>query len=72
MPTPAIGTARCLFWPVSLLTLSRKHCRPLNNGAFAENIITRGLDLTQLKIGDRMKIATRKKNTFKIKIIKTS
>ncbi len=28
----------------------------LKNGAFAENIITRGLDLTQLSIGDRLKI----------------
>ena len=28
----------------------------LRNGAFAENIITRGLDLTNLKIGDRLQI----------------
>ncbi len=28
----------------------------LKNGAFAENIITRGLDLTRLKIGDRLRI----------------
>jgi MOSC domain-containing protein YiiM len=28
----------------------------LKNGAFAENIITRGLDLTQLSVGDRLKI----------------
>ena len=28
----------------------------LKNGAFAENIITRGLDLTALKIGDRLRI----------------
>jgi MOSC domain-containing protein YiiM len=28
----------------------------LRNGAFAENIITRGLDLTNLKIGDRLLI----------------
>jgi len=28
----------------------------LKNGAFAENIITRGLDLTQLSIGDQLKI----------------
>jgi MOSC domain-containing protein YiiM len=28
----------------------------LRNGAFAENIITRGLDLTILKIGDRLQI----------------
>jgi MOSC domain-containing protein YiiM len=28
----------------------------LKNGAFAENIITRELDLTQLSIGDRLKI----------------
>jgi len=28
----------------------------LKNGAFAENIITRGIDLTVLKIGDRLRI----------------
>ena len=28
----------------------------LKNGAFAENIITRGLDLTQLSVGDRLQI----------------
>ncbi|OGR00730.1 MAG: molybdenum cofactor sulfurase [Deltaproteobacteria bacterium RIFOXYD12_FULL_50_9] len=28
----------------------------LKNGAFAENIITRGLDLTALKVGDRLRI----------------
>jgi len=28
----------------------------LKNGAFAENIITRGIDLTTLKIGDRLQI----------------
>jgi len=28
----------------------------LKNGAFAENIITRGLDLSSLKIGDRLQI----------------
>lgn len=28
----------------------------LKNGAFAENIITRGIDLTALKIGDRLQI----------------
>jgi len=28
----------------------------LKNGAFAENIITRGLDLTALKIGDRLQV----------------
>jgi MOSC domain-containing protein YiiM len=28
----------------------------LKNGAFAENIITRGIDLTQLAIGNRLKI----------------
>ena len=28
----------------------------LKNGAFAENIITRGLELTALKIGDRLRI----------------
>jgi MOSC domain-containing protein YiiM len=28
----------------------------LKNGAFAENIITRGLDLTSLRIGDRLRI----------------
>jgi MOSC domain-containing protein YiiM len=28
----------------------------LKNGAFAENIITRGIDLTRLNIGDRLKI----------------
>jgi MOSC domain-containing protein YiiM len=28
----------------------------LKNGAFAENIITRGLDLSQLSVGDRLKI----------------
>jgi len=28
----------------------------LKNGAFAENIITRGLDLTQLAVGSRLKI----------------
>lgn len=28
----------------------------LKNGAFAENIITRGIDLTLLKIGDRLKV----------------
>ncbi len=28
----------------------------LKNGAFAENIITRGLDLTQLSVGNRLKI----------------
>lgn len=28
----------------------------LKNGAFAENIVTRGLDLTNLKIGDRLQI----------------
>lgn len=28
----------------------------LKNGAFAENIITRGLDLTTLKIGDRLQV----------------
>ncbi|MDT8334417.1 MAG: MOSC domain-containing protein [Desulfurivibrionaceae bacterium] len=28
----------------------------LKNGAFAENIITRGLDLTALKIGDRLRV----------------
>ena len=28
----------------------------LKHGAFAENIITRGLDLTSLKIGDRLRI----------------
>jgi MOSC domain-containing protein YiiM len=28
----------------------------LKNGAFAENIITRGIDLTQLGIGNRLKI----------------
>ena len=30
----------------------------LKNGAFAENIITRGLDLTQLSIGDRLKVGS--------------
>ena len=28
----------------------------LKNGAFAENIITRGIDLTTLKIGDRLRV----------------
>ena len=28
----------------------------LKNGAFAENIITRGIDLTMLKIGDRLQV----------------
>ena len=28
----------------------------LKNGAFAENIITRGVDLTSLKIGDQVKV----------------
>jgi len=28
----------------------------LKNGAFAENIITRGLDLTKLKIGDQLRV----------------
>jgi MOSC domain-containing protein YiiM len=28
----------------------------LKNGAFAENIITRGIDLTQLAVGNRLKI----------------
>jgi MOSC domain-containing protein YiiM len=28
----------------------------LKNGAFAENIITRGIDLTSLRIGDRLRI----------------
>ena len=28
----------------------------IKNGIFAENIITRGLDLTSLKIGDRLQI----------------
>jgi MOSC domain-containing protein YiiM len=28
----------------------------LKNGAFAENIITRGIDLTQLSVGDRLKV----------------
>ncbi len=28
----------------------------LKNGAFAENIITRGIDLTSLKIGDRLRV----------------
>ena len=28
----------------------------LKNGAFAENIITRGLDLTRLKIGDQLRV----------------
>jgi len=28
----------------------------LKNGAFAENIITRGLDLTQLSVGDRLQV----------------
>lgn len=28
----------------------------LKNGAFAENLITRGLDLTLLKIGDRLQV----------------
>jgi MOSC domain-containing protein YiiM len=28
----------------------------LKNGAFAENIITRGIDLTALKLGDRLQI----------------
>ena len=30
----------------------------LKNGAFAENIITRGIDLTQLAIGNRLKIGS--------------
>jgi MOSC domain-containing protein YiiM len=29
---------------------------PLKNGAFAENIITRGIDLNSLRIGDRIQI----------------
>ena len=29
----------------------------LKNGAFAENIITRGIDLNSLRIGDRLQIA---------------
>ncbi len=28
----------------------------LKNGAFAENIITRGIDLTQLAVGDRLQV----------------
>jgi MOSC domain-containing protein YiiM len=28
----------------------------LKNGAFAENIVTRGIDLTAIKIGDRLRI----------------
>ena len=28
----------------------------LKNGAFAENIITRGIDLTQLSVGDRLQV----------------
>jgi MOSC domain-containing protein YiiM len=28
----------------------------LKNGAFAENIITRGIDLTTLKVGDRLQV----------------
>jgi MOSC domain-containing protein YiiM len=28
----------------------------LKNGAFAENIVTRGIDLTSLKIGDRLRV----------------
>ena len=28
----------------------------LKNGAFAENIITRGIDLSNIKIGERLKI----------------
>jgi len=31
----------------------------LKNGAFAENIITRGLDLTSLKIGERLRVGER-------------
>lgn len=34
----------------------KKTLPTLKNGAFAENIITRGLDLTQLSVGDRLKI----------------
>ena len=30
----------------------------LKNGAFAENIITRGIDLTALRIGDRLRVGT--------------
>ena len=28
----------------------------LKNGAFAENIVTRGIDLTQLSVGDRLQV----------------
>ena len=34
----------------------KKALPTLKNGAFAENIITRGIDLAALKIGDRLQI----------------
>jgi MOSC domain-containing protein YiiM len=34
----------------------KKTLPTLKNGAFAENIITRGIDLTQLSVGDRLQI----------------
>ena len=34
----------------------KKTLPTLKNGAFAENIITRGIDLTTLKIGDRLQV----------------
>lgn len=34
----------------------RKILPTLKNGAFAENIITRGLDLTALAVGDRLRV----------------
>ena len=34
----------------------KKTLPTLKNGAFAENIITRGIDLTMLKIGDRLQV----------------
>lgn len=55
------GDAHAGTWhrQVSLLAAEsietvKKQMPTLKNGAFAENIITRGLDLAQVKVGDRL------------------
>lgn len=58
-----IGDAHAGKWhrQVSLLAGEsidnvKKILPTLKNGAFAENIVTRGLDLNRLKIGDRLQV----------------
>ena len=56
MLTPATGTARSAFLARRALTSCAPHFPDLPAGAFAENILTKGLVLYQLPIGTKLRV----------------